>query len=87
MEKQLRLFEPSKIKIDRIYYALLPIHQKINYKANECGAHSIFLSGFNYFRRSLYQPCTDLLTEKYRWHHKVNAGVESRLEANKRTLF
>lgn len=80
--KQLELFksdQPTLLPV--ITFASLTINEKINYKANECGLCAVLRSFYNYNRAPLYQPKTDQLTEKYNWHHRVNAGSEKRINA------
>lgn len=79
---QTRLFEPEMPKPKKqITYSSLSIHQKINYKANQCGFQSVvYLSRYNYSASPLHKPKYECLTEKYNWHYKVNSGGFNRLD-------
>lgn len=81
MKNQLDLFEKKMAKPKKVCYASLDPHQKINYKANECGFQSkIYLSHYNFYEMHLYQAITDYLTEDYQIHYKINAGGFNRLD-------
>lgn len=79
--QQLELFKRDVRVRKIITYGSLTICEKINYKANECGLHVVLKSLYNYNVAPLFQPNLDCLTEKYRWHHKVNSGLENRLDS------
>lgn len=85
MARQLKLFDTQRKQTNKSTFSKLSIHQKINYKANECGMHSVYLSFYNYFRKPLIQPIIDTLTSKYTWHHSVNSGAEVRIDAYRKT--
>lgn len=90
--KQLSLFPtPERKPVEKITYSSLSIHQKINYKANECGLHAVFKSRYHYYGMPLSNPKVHSLTKYYWIHHRINSGGEVRLkryvEMNKKTLF
>jgi hypothetical protein len=81
------LFASSSETVRKVItFASMSIDQKINYKANECGLHCVYLSRYNYFCKPLFQPVVSTLTSTYHWHHRVNSGAENRL-TKKTTLF
>src|SRR5690554_3925038 len=79
---QTRLFEPERPILKRqITYSSLSIHQKINYKANQCGFQSVvYLSRYNYFAAPLHQPEYECLTKRYAWHYNANSGGMNRID-------
>ena len=80
---QLELFEnkPVFTKVKKTTYSDLSIHQKINYKANQCGFQGIvYKSRYNYFHRSLIKAKTDYLTKEYQWHYDQNSGNNNRID-------
>lgn len=79
--KQLDLFHNPPRRANRLRYSGLDVHSKINFKANDCGLHDVYLSMYNYFSKPLIQPILDSLTDYYRWHHSVNSGHENRLDS------
>lgn len=79
MKAQLKLFEENKIKKKELFFSELNIHEKINFKANECGLITVYKSIFNYKNRKLFQPKIKELSRNYLWHHKINSGYENRL--------
>jgi hypothetical protein len=79
MPKQLNIFY-NPVNKPVITYSSLSIHQKINYKANECGLHVVYKNKYNYFTKPLYKAKTESLTVNYIWHHKVNGGFNNRID-------
>lgn len=79
---QTRLFETKRpAPKPAVTFASLSVHQKINYKANECGFQGVpYRSKYNYYAMPLFQPEIGSLSDRYRWHYKVNAGYENRIE-------
>ena len=85
MSTQLKLFENKVKQVKGITFSQLSTHQKINYKANQCGFQRIpYLSLYNYFHNILHKPKTDCLSKEYHWHHKVNSGSANRIENRKK---
>lgn len=84
--KQLDLFIPEEKPSKRLVYADLNIHQKINFKANQCGLHVVLRSRYHYFFNPLFRPEIDGLTAKYHWHHRKNSGFENVINFKKRQL-
>jgi hypothetical protein len=78
--KQLDLFTAAPVKIKDPVYADFTIHEKINFKANECGLHDVFLGHWQYFQRYRYQAEKEMLTDSYWWHYRTNAGSHVRLD-------
>lgn len=80
--------EPKPI----ITYGHLNIHQKINYKANQgIFAGVVYLSWYNHYKRPLFQPKIDKLTDDYYKHYNLTAGshniLDNWISNNKKTLF
>lgn len=87
VSNQLMLFESIKAK--PITFSSLSIHEKINYKANQCGfGGTVYLSRYNYFHSPLYKPRFDSLSKEYYWHYNVNSGGSNRIDnwIKKKTL-
>ncbi len=71
---------PAPVKLT---YSDLNIHQKINYKANQCGLCVVYKSLYHYAAATLLRPDSASLSARYEWHYKVSAGNANRLAAHR----
>lgn len=77
--KQMDIFWKPPVRKKKVAYADFTIHEKINYKANECGLHDVLRGTWQYFIMDRTRAKRDMLSEDYWWHYKTNAGSEVRL--------
>ncbi len=86
---QTELFAEPKPEKPATFHSL-PLHQKINHKANK-GMFAVYLSRYNYYHSPIHKPKADSLSADYYEHYVLNAGNGNRLDRwrreNKKSMF